>query len=75
MKTKMTEIETFLRKKRVWTKFQKNYRAENRRESFEKYITRMGDNNPNAIASAFLWPDKEFDLWNKLDLEYDPNQA
>jgi len=73
---KRTKIESFLRERKVWTKFKENYRKCNPHRNdvtpsaFAKYLKEHGD-VPGGLTGAFVWPKSEFALWNGLDDAYE----
>ena len=69
----MTKLETFLRKKRVWTKFKKNT-VKLRGQVYLDYILEDRGNDLDAIHTAFYWGDSPegFEFWGALAQQYVP---
>ena len=68
----MTELETFLRKKRVWTKFKKNTVKQND-QGFLDHILDGSIAEDYPLHSSFLWdatPEGK-GFWEALAQQYD----
>lgn len=72
----MTKIEEFLRKKRVWTRFKKNYDpkisiAAKRGYKLEDMLKGQ-ENSINALYRFFTWAEtpEGSGFWHKLAYEY-----
>lgn len=65
----MNRIEAFLKKKRLWSEFKREFKNK-KNDDFNDYII-MSD-SLNVIIYAFLWEHTKrgYDFWEKLNKEW-----
>jgi len=69
----MTKLETFLRKKRVWTKFKRNV-IKQHGARFLNFCLRNSVGSEFAFHDSFLWgiSPEGHEFWEALAQEYTP---